>query len=392
MRGEFIVVEEENRLLKEKCDKLGLTWKEKMHIGSIYGCLAVVTVVLMIFASEIGVRYVILAGLGLVSYVLGLRHAVDADHIAAIDNTTRKLLQQGKRPVTVGMWFSLGHSTIVIALTVALILATKAVVGAVPAFESVGAIVGTSISGVFLFIIGFVNVLIVLGVYKTFKALRTGKIGSSELDEHMNKNSFMNRTMGKLFKIVNEPWQIFPVGILFGLGFDTATQIALIAISIGVAGSVPFWYVLMLPLLFTVGMVTIDTSDGVSMRCAYGWAFLKPIRKIYYNLTITIISVLVAFAIGGIELIQVIASELGWTSGFWGFLATLDFETMGYFIIAIFLISWLVAMAYYRYKGYEKNAFPAKTTTLSGDAAAQDPSGPPPIHLAPFLNPTISSS
>jgi high-affinity nickel-transport protein len=155
---------------------------------------------------------------------------------------------------------------------------------------------------------------------------------------------------------------------------DTATQIALIAISVGVSGSVPFIYVLMMPLLFTAGMVTIDTSDGVSMRCAYGWAFLKPIRKIYYNLTITIISVLVAFAIGGIELIQVISSELGWTSGFWGFLATLDFETMGYFIIAIFLISWLVAMAYYRYKGYEKNAFPAKTTTLSGDAAAQDTS------------------
>jgi high-affinity nickel-transport protein len=347
----------------EKCDRLGLTLKEKIKIGSIYAILAALTVVLILTATMIGYKYAVLAGLGIVSYVLGLRHAVDADHIAAIDNTTRKLLQQGKRPVTVGMWFSLGHSTIVIALTVALILATKAVVGAVPAFESGGAIVGTSISGVFLFIIGFVNVLIVLGVYKTFKALRTGKIGSSELDEHMNKNSFMNRTMGKLFKIVNEPWQIFPVGILFGLGFDTATQIALIAISVGVSGSVPFIYVLMMPLLFTAGMVTIDTSDGVSMRCAYGWAFLKPIRKIYYNLTITIISVLVAFAIGGIELIQVISSELGWTSGFWGFLATLDFETMGYFIIAIFLISWLVAMAYYRYKGYEKNAFPTKTTT-----------------------------
>ena len=185
------------------------------------------------------VQIPIFAGVGLVSYVLGLRHAVDADHIAAIDNTTRKLLQQGKRPVTVGMWFSLGHSTVVIALTAALVLLTRAVVNAVPAFESGGAIVGTSISGVFLFIIGLVNFLIVLDVYKTFKGLKEGRLTGAQLDDALNKNSFMNRTIGKLFKIVNEPWQIYPVGILFGLGFDTATQIALIAITIGVAGSVP---------------------------------------------------------------------------------------------------------------------------------------------------------
>jgi len=346
----------------EKCDRLGLTLNEKVKIGGIYGSLAAVTALLILVATMIGYRYAALGGLGLVSYVLGLRHAVDADHIAAIDNTTRKLLQQGKRPVTVGMWFSLGHSTIVIALTVALVLATKAVVNAVPAFESGGAIVGTSISGVFLFIIGLVNVLIVLDVYKTFKGLREGSLSGAQLDDAINKNSFMSKTFGKLFKIVNSPWQIYPVGILFGLGFDTASQIALIAISIGVGGSVPFWCVLIMPLLFTAGMVTIDTSDGISMRCAYGWAFLKPIRKIYYNLTITVISVLVAFAIGGIELIQVIASELGWTSGFWGVLANLDFENMGYAIIAIFLSSWLVAMAYYKYKGYEKTALPNSTT------------------------------
>jgi high-affinity nickel-transport protein len=348
----------------EKCDRFGLTSKEKAKIGSIYACLAAVTVLLMIVATMIGYKYAVLAGLGLMSYVLGLRHAVDADHIAAIDNTTRKLLQQGKRPITVGMWFSLGHSTIVIALTAALVIATKTVVNAVPAFESGGAIVGTSISGVFLFIIGLVNVIIFLDVYKTFKGLRDGKLAAAQLDDALNKNSFMNKTFGKLFKIVNSPWQIYPVGILFGLGFDTATQIALIAISIGISGSVPFWYVLIMPLLFTVGMVTIDTLDGISMRCAYGWAFLKPIRKIYYNLTITIISVLVAFAIGGIELVQVIANELGWTSGFWGVVANIDFETMGCTIIAIFLTSWLVSMAYYRYKGYEKTTFPTKTTTL----------------------------
>jgi high-affinity nickel-transport protein len=364
-----VAQENENQLLKEQCDRLGLTWKEKVHIGSIYGCLAVFTVILMIFATEIGVKYLVLAGLGIVSYVLGLRHAVDADHIAAIDNTTRKLIQQGKRPVTVGMWFSLGHSVIVIALTVALIIATRAVANAVPAFESGGAILGTTISGVFLFIIGLVNLMIVLGVYKTFKALKTGQIGTAQVDESMNKNSFMNRTMGKLFKIVNEPWQIFPVGILFGLGFDTATQIALIAISVGVSGSVPFIYVLALPLLFTAGMVTVDTSDGVSMRCAYGWAFLKPIRKIFYNLTITIISVLVAFLIGGIEIVQVYATEIGATTGVLGWLNSLNFEDIGYFIIASFLIAWAIALAWYRYKGYEKIGF-STSAALPDDAAA----------------------
>jgi len=350
----------------EKCDRLGLTFKEKVKIGSIYSAMAAITIMLIFLATYIGYKYAVLAGLGLVSYVLGLRHAVDADHIAAIDNTTRKLLQQQKRPVTVGMWFSLGHSTIVIALTAALVLATRAVVGAVPGLANGGNIVGTWISGVFLFIIGLINALIVLDVYRTFKGLKEGRIKGNELDDALNKNSFMGRTFGKLFKIVNEPWQIYPVGVLFGLGFDTATQVALIAISIGVAGTgIPFWVVLLLPLLFTAGMVTIDTSDGISMRCAYGWAFLKPIRKIYYNLTITIISVLVAFVIGGIEIVQVVSLEMGLTTGFWGWLANLDFETMGYAIIATFLIAWAIAMAYYRYKGYEKIGFPSGSPALS---------------------------
>ena len=344
----------------EKCDRLGLSLKEKIKIGSIYGVIAAITTMLIFLATFIGYKYAVLAGLGLVSYILGLRHAVDADHIAAIDNTTRKLLQQKKRPVTVGMWFSLGHSTIVIALTAALVIATRAVVGAVPGLANGGNIVGTWISGVFLFIIGFINALIVLDVYRTFKGLKEGRINGNELGDALNKNSFMGRTFGKLFKIVNEPWQIYPVGVLFGLGFDTATQVALIAISIGVAGTgIPFWVVLLLPLLFTAGMVTIDTSDGISMRCAYGWAFHKPIRKIYYNLTITVISVLVAFVIGGIEVVQVVSLEMGLTTGFWGWLANLDFETMGYAIVATFLISWALAMAYYRYKGYDKITFPS---------------------------------
>jgi high-affinity nickel-transport protein len=356
-------------LLKQHCDRLGLTLKEKIKIGSIYGSLAAITALLVILATFIGFKYAVLAGLGLVAYVLGLRHAVDADHIAAIDNTTRKLLQQGKRPVTTGMWFSLGHSVIVIALTAALVIATKAVTNSVPAFESGGAIFGTTLAGAFLIVLGLVNVLIVLDVYKQFRGLKEGRLTASQLDEQQKKG-FMNKTFGRLFKIVNEPWQIFPVGILFGLGFDTATQIALIAISIAVAGSVPFFYILIMPLLFTAGMVTIDTSDGISMRCAYGWAFLKPIRKVFYNLTITVISVLVAFVIGGIELIQVMAQEMGWTTGLWGVFANLDFETMGYFIIGTFLIAWLVAMAVYRYKGYEKINTPTGIPSMGNIPAA----------------------
>ncbi len=360
----------------EKCDRLGLTVKEKIKIGSIYGVLAAITVILIISAFFIGYKYALLAGLGLVSYVYGLQHAVDADHIAAIDNTTRKLLQQKKRASTVGTWFSLGHSTIVMALFVALVIATKAIQGAIPGLQTGGNIIGSLISGTFLFLIGFINVLIVLGVYRTFKDLKKGRIKGDEIDETINKNSFTGRAFGKLFRIINEPWQIYPIGVLFGLGFDTATQIALFAIGASLAVSnVPMVYFLVCPLLFTVGMVTIDTTDGVLMRCAYGWAFLKPIRKIYYNLTITIISVMVAFIIGGIEITQVVSSQIGLTTGVWYTLQNLDFGIIGYTIIATFIIAWTVSMGYYKHKRYDKMTFPAGTpapTTTAITAAILD--------------------
>ena len=343
----------------ERCDRLGLTTKEKIKTGTIYGVLATVTIVLLILAVFIGYKYALLAGLGLVCYVYGLQHAVDADHIAAIDNTTRKLLQQNKHPTTVGTWFSLGHSTIVLALFVALVVATNAIKGAIPVLQGGGNILGTWISGVFLFLIGTINALIVVGVYKTFKGLRTGKIKPDQIDDSINKNSMMGKAFSKLFKLVNEPWQIYPIGVLFGLGFDTATQVALFAIGTTLAvTNVPMVYYLALPFLFTAGMVTIDTTDGVLMRCAYGWAFLKPMRKIFYNLTITVISVMVAFIIGGIEVAQVVSTELGLTAGFWGWLQNLDFGVIGYTIIGTFLISWTVAVAWYRHKGFEKITFP----------------------------------
>jgi high-affinity nickel-transport protein len=330
---------------------MGLTSNEKLRIGAVYSLIGLATAVGFIASAVVGKFSVLLAGLGLVTYVFGLRHGVDADHIAAIDNTTRKLMQDKQRPFTVGMWFSLGHSTIVFGLIVALILATRTIIGHIPALESGGALIGTTVSGVFLWLIGVVNMVIVLSIYRIFKELRRGKMNQTELENLLDNRGFLNRYFRPLFKIVKRPWQIYPIGVLFGLGFDTATEIALIAISVGagVSSDVPVWMILVLPFMFTCGMVLIDTTDGVTMRVAYGWAFLNPIRKIYYNLTVTVISVLVALAIGSAELLQVIAYELNLTGTYWDWLNGLDFETIGFGIIGIFLVSWLVSVAVWKY-------------------------------------------
>ena len=342
--------------LTQKNTEFSLSQNEKIKITTIFATIIAVTVFGFIASFIIGEIAVVLAGLGLICYVLGLRHGVDVDHIAAIDNTTRKLIQQGKRPSTVGMWFSLGHSTIVIALIVGLVLATRAVATNVPALESSGAIIGTLVSGGFLWIIGLINVIIVVGIYKVFQGLKQGKLNQAELDNLLDKRGFMNRFFSPLFKIVSEPWQIYPIGVLFGLGFDTATEVALVAISIGVGVStnIPLYYILILPLMFTCGMVLVDTSDGVTMRVAYGWAFYNPIRKIYYNLTITIMSVLVAWVIGTVELLQVLSTELKLNGWFWGWLNGLNFESIGFGIVLMFVLSWLVAYGYWRIKRYDK--------------------------------------
>lgn len=334
----------------------GFSGGEKARIALLYGAIAAVTVFGFLASFAVGRTAIVLAGLGLISYVLGLRHAVDADHIAAIDNTTRKLLQEKKRPLAVGTWFSLGHSTIVVGLIVAFVLAARAISSSVPTLQADGNIVGTLISGGFLWIIGLVNVVIVAGVYQVFRKMRAGRLNQSELDDLMERRGFMNRYFGRFFKIVSEPWQIYPIGVLFGLGFDTATEVALIAISVGVgvSASVPLYYVLVLPLMFTCGMVLVDTTDGVAMRMAYGWAFLNPLRKVYYNLTVTIISVMVAWAIGSIELLQVLSSELNLSGGFWLWVNALNFETIGYGIVGLFVVSWMVSMAYWRFGRFEE--------------------------------------
>ncbi|MCI4351153.1 MAG: HoxN/HupN/NixA family nickel/cobalt transporter [Thermoplasmata archaeon] len=306
------------------------------------------------------------AGIGFIVYVFGLRHGLDADHIAAIDNTTRKLLQEKTRPLTVGTWFSLGHSTIVVGLIVALVVAAKAVTSQIPTLRTAGALVGTSVSGVFLFLIGLVNLIIVLEVYRIFRGIREGRFNEQQLDDQLRNRGFLNRYFGKLFRVVTRPRQIYPIGVLFGLGFDTATEVVLIVIAVSLGLTLPIYAILVLPLLFTCGMVLVDTSDCLAMSVAYGWAFLKPMRKIYYNLTVTIISVLVAFVIGGIEVLQVLTLELHLTGGAWGALATIDPATLGALVVAVFVGTWLVATGYYRYKRLDDVPFPGHPVAPAG--------------------------
>ncbi len=332
-----------------------LTRAEKMKILTMYSIIGMATAFAIYLSIIIGQVAPILAGLGVVTYVFGLRHGVDADHIAAIDNTTRKLLQDKQRPFTVGMWFSIGHSTVVVGLIIALIFATRTVIGEIPALQTNGAIIGTAVSGVFLWLMGLVNVVIVIGIYRIWKGMKRGELDHEQLENLLENRGFLNRYFRPLFKIVRRPWQIYPIGCLFGLGFDTASEIALIGISVGVgvSSTVPVWMIIILPLTFTCGMVLVDTSDGVLMRVAYGWAFLNPIRKIYYNLTVTIISILVAVAIGTVELLSVLVNELGLSGPSWDWLETLNFETIGFGIIGIFLFSWIASVAYWKYRRYD---------------------------------------
>lgn len=332
--------------------------KERIRIILLYVPIIVATAIGFAASTIIGKMSVVLAGLGIVAYVLGLRHGVDADHIAAIDNTTRKLMQEGKDPLSVGTWFSLGHSTIVVGLIVALVFFTRTVAGAIPSLQSNGAIIGTAVSGAFLWLIGLMNVAIAMSIYRIYRDLRAGKKGREELEELLNKRGFLNRYFHSLFRIVSKPWQIYPIGVLFGLGFDTASEVALIAISVGadVSGAIPLWMILVLPFMFTCGMVLVDTTDGIAMRKAYGWAFQRPIRKIYYNLTLTVISVMVALAIGTVEVIQVFSLELKPSGIFWTWILGLNFSEIGYFVVAIFAVTWIFSMGYYKFKGIEESA------------------------------------
>ena len=300
----------------------------------------------------------VLLGSAVLAYSFGLRHAVDADHIAAIDNSTRKLMQEGKKPVAVGLFFSLGHSTVVLLLSIAVGFATAAVSARFKDLKAVGDVVGTSASALFLFLLALFNLLVFLSVWKSFQALqRGGKISEEDFDLLLNKRGFLSRLFRPIFAMVRESWHLYFVGLLFGLGFDTATEVALFGISATEAAKgVSFASLLVFPALFTAGMSLVDSADGALMLGAYGWAFVKPVRKLYYNLTITAVSVLVALAVGGIETLGLIGDKLELHGAFWDAIGALNdnFGLLGYGVIGLFVASWLVSIAIYRLKGFDR--------------------------------------
>jgi high-affinity nickel-transport protein len=308
---------------------------------------------------QVGAGGVFGVGLGLTAYTLGMRHAFDADHIAAIDNTTRKLMTEGQRPVSVGFWFSLGHSSVVFALVVLLALGVKALAGQVgnesSALQQTTGLIGASVSGTFLMLIGIINLVVLVGIVQVFRRMRHGEFDEAALEDHLNNRGLMNRFLGRITRAVTKPWHMYPVGLLFGLGFDTATEVGLLVLAGGAAAfSLPWYAVLTLPILFAAGMSLLDTIDGCFMNFAYGWAFSKPVRKVFYNITITALSVAVALIIGGIELISILTDELAITTGPLATVGSLDLNHVGYAIAALFVLTWAVALAVWKFGRIEE--------------------------------------
>jgi high-affinity nickel-transport protein len=292
-------------------------------------------------------------GLGVTAYALGMRHAFDADHIAAIDNTTRTLIGRGQKPLSVGFWFSLGHSSIVFGLCLLLSAGIRTLAGQVDnehsALQQLTGVVGTAVSGTFLLGIALVNFVILVGVVRVFRRMRAGTYDEAALEEQLNKRGFINRILGGVTKAVTKPRHMYLVGLLFGLGFDTATEISLLVLAAGAAAfTLPWYAILTLPILFAAGMSLLDTIDGSFMNFAYGWAMSKPARKVYYNITITGLSVVVALVIGSIELISILADKLNISSGPIRVVADIDLNQVGYGIVALFIVTWLVAIAGWR--------------------------------------------
>jgi high-affinity nickel-transport protein len=337
----------------------GVSRAEWIRLSGFLAAVGVLHVVgwgLFLYYSD---HYRPLVGLGLTAYLFGLRHAFDADHIAAIDNTTRKMLSQGKRPMGVGFFFSLGHSTIVFALAAGLAVAARTVNSAIPTFQDYGGTIGAGVSGTFLWAIGILNLIVLLDIVRIFREMRGGEYDRELLEDRLLQRGMMSRWFGRLFRLIDHSWQMYPLGVLFGLGFDTATEVGLLALAAGVAvHSVPVLAIISLPILFAAGMSLMDTLDGAFMSQAYGWAFSNPVRKVYYNITVTSLSVIVALAIGTVELLQVMSSRLALSGGFWTWLNGLDFGTLGYVIVALFVLMWATSVAVWKLTNIEERWAP----------------------------------
>jgi nickel/cobalt transporter (NiCoT) family protein len=299
------------------------------------------------------------AGVGITAYTLGLRHAFDADHIAAIDNTTRKLMADGQRPLSVGFFFSLGHSTIVFVLAAAFAVGIRGLGGAVEddgsALHQVTGVIGPAVSGSFLLLIGLLNLAILVGIAGVLRRMRRGELDERRLEEQLARRGLMSRVYGRATRSVTRPWQMYPLGMLFGLGFDTATEIALLATAgTAAAGGLPLYAIVCLPVLFAAGMTLLDTLDGAFMTFAYGWAFSKPVRRVFYNVAITGLSVAVALVVGSIELLAVLADRLQLTGGVWDLVSAMDLNLVGYAIAGLFVATWVVAVSVWHFGRIEE--------------------------------------
>jgi high-affinity nickel-transport protein len=330
----------------------------KGRVTSLYALLATANIGAWLWAWLAFHQHPGLLGTALLAYTLGLRHAVDADHIATIDNVTRKLMQQGKRPVGVGFFFSLGHSTIVFGLSLLIALTSAAIKNRFASFQSVGGVIGTSVSAFFLLVIAAANIVVLASVYRTFQHVkRGGQFVDEDLNLLLAQRGFFGRVFRNLFRLIEHSWQLYPVGLLFGLGFDTATEVGLLGISATQATQgLSTWSILVFPTLFMAGMALVDSTDSILMLGAYGWAFVKPIRKLYYNLTITFVSVLIAVFVGGIEVLGLLADHLKIHGAIWHKVGALNenFGIVGFAIIGLFVLSWGISLAIYRLNRYDE--------------------------------------
>jgi nickel/cobalt transporter (NiCoT) family protein len=347
-----------------------MTPQERWRVVGMYGVIfALHAIGFFVFIVLVVPSHYRGLGIGVsgLAYSLGLRHAFDADHISAIDNTTRKVMndRQGTdkpRPFSFGFFFSLGHSTIVVAIGVGILIAEKTVFTAVShnssGLEQFGGLFGTIVSACFLFLIGMLNLVILAGILKVFRSMRRGEFDEAELERQLENRGFFYRFFGKWMKAINKEWQMYPVGVVFGMGFDTATEVALLAtVALEASQHVPWYAILCLPILFTAGMTLMDTTDGLFMNVAYGWAFFNPVRKVYYNLAITGLSVAICFFIGAIETLGLLPQEihgLSQTHGFWAFMYNFNINTAGFVIVGMFIVTWTTAMLIWRYGHIEE--------------------------------------
>jgi nickel/cobalt transporter (NiCoT) family protein len=329
------------------------------RIAAIYGLLIFANLAAWIWSFIAFAHQPVLIGTAVLAYSLGLRHAIDADHIAAIDNVTRKLMQEGKRPVAVGFFFALGHSTVVVLASLAVALTANALSDKLASYRAIGGVIGTSASALFLFIIAIANLIVLRGVYRAFRLVeRSEEVSEESIDALLHQRGWLARLFRPLFGFVSESWHLYPIGLLFAFGFETASEISLFGLSAQASDAVSNWSILIFPALFAAGMTLVDTTDGILMLGAYGWAYRNPPRKLFYNLTITSVSVLVALVVGGIETLGLIAGQFHLQGVFWNVISDLNskFGALGYGIVALFIVSWGISVVVYRCRGYDRYA------------------------------------